>query len=274
MFYALYKELVGYSLVRRLTCGVVVHTETDGVDIGISFQHLEQHLIPDTASGGIAVAVPIFLMKRNKGKHIYGSLKQIERVVRSGPVEAVTGIAAFRIAFVGALTACSSFVCVSGNAMFIVANEDGVVVIGGFIDHSLMHKGGKHLPVYSSAIKQICIHSPHIIIFRWKGERLRRLSLDRLGSRKCAAVIAEQKIDGLRKVHVIKSTNEVYGVATDAFILMKPQISSDRNLFRAVTPHIFLAGAFELFPLTLQECNQVCLSGSFPLFGGEMYIFS
>ena len=102
MFDALYKELVGYSLVRRLTCGVVVHTETDGVDIGIRFQHLKQHLIPDTAGGGIAVASPILLVQRNKGQHIYGSLKEIERAVRSGPVEAVTGIAAFRIAFVGA----------------------------------------------------------------------------------------------------------------------------------------------------------------------------
>lgn len=120
MFYALYKELVGYSLVRRLTCGVVVHTEIDGVDIGIRFQHLKQHLIPDTAGGGIAVASPILLVQRNKGQHIYGGLKEIECVVRSGPVEAVTGIAAFRIAFVGALTACPSFVCVSGNAVFIV----------------------------------------------------------------------------------------------------------------------------------------------------------
>ena len=244
MFYALYKELVGYSLVRRLTCGIVVHTETDGVDIGIRFQHLKQHLIPDTAGGGIAVASPILLVQRNKGQHIYGSLKEIERFVHSGPVEAVTGIAAFRVAFVGALTACSSFVCVSGNAMFIVADEDGVVVIGGFINHSLMHKGRKHLPVYSSAVKQIGIHTPHIIIFRRKGERLWRLSLDRLGLRKGAAVIAEQKIDGLRKVHVIKAADKVNGVAADAFILMKPQISSDRNLFRAVTPHIFLAGAF------------------------------
>ena len=241
MFYALYKELVGYSLVRRLTCGVVVHTETDGVDIGIRFQHLKQHLIPDTASGSVAVAAPIFLVKRNKGQHIYGSLKEIERVVFSGPVEAVTGIAAFRIAFVCALTACSSFVCVSGNAMFIVADKYGVVVIGGFVDHSLMHKGGKHLPVYSSAVKQIGIYSPHIIIFRRKGERLWRLSLDRLGLRKCAAVIAEQEIDGLRKVHVIKSTDEVHGIAADAFVLMKPQVSSDRNLFRAVTPHIFFS---------------------------------
>ena len=128
MFYALYKELVGYSLVCRLTCGVVVHTETDGVDIGIRFQHLKQHLIPDTAGGSVAVTSPILLVQRNKGQHIYGSLKEIERVVFSGPVEAVTGIAAFRIAFVGALTACSSFVCVSGNAVFIVTYEDGVVV--------------------------------------------------------------------------------------------------------------------------------------------------
>lgn len=128
--------------------------------------------------------------------------------------------------------------------MFIVTDEDGVVVIGGFVDHSFMHKSGKHFPVYSSAVKQISIHSPHIIIFRRKGERLWRLSLDRLGLRKCAAVITKQKIDSLRKVHVIKSANKVYGIATDAFILMKPQISSDRNFFRAVTPHIFLAGAF------------------------------
>ena len=56
--------------------------------------------------------------------------------------------------------------------------------------------------------------------------------------------VVEQKIDGLRKVHIIKSTDEVHGIAADAFVLMKPQVSSDRNLFRAVTPHIFLAGAF------------------------------
>lgn len=142
VFYALYKELVGYSFVRRLTCSIVVHTETDGVDIGISFQHLKQHLIPDTAGGSVAVASPIFLVQRNKGQHIYGSLKEIERVICSGPVEAVTGIAAFRIAFVGALTACSSFMSVSGNAVFIVTDEDGVVVVGGFVYHSLMHKGG------------------------------------------------------------------------------------------------------------------------------------
>ena len=130
MFYALYKELIGYSLVRRLTCGIIVHAETDGVDSGIRFQHLKQHLIPDTAGGSVAVASPIFLVQRNKGQHIYGRLKEIERIVFSGPVEAVTGITAFRIAFVGALTACSSFVCVTGNAVFIEADKYGVVVIG------------------------------------------------------------------------------------------------------------------------------------------------
>ena len=241
MFDALYKELVGYSLVRCLTCVIIIHTEIDGVYIGIGFQHLKQHLIPDTAGGGIAVASPIFLVQRNKGQHIYGSLKEIERAVRSGPVEAVTGIAAFRIALVGALTACSSFVCVTGNAVFIVTDENSVVVVGGFVYHSLMHKGRQHLSVYPSAVKQIGIHSPHIIVFRRKGERLRRLSLDRLGLRKRAAVIAEQEIDGLRKVHVIKSADKVNGVAADAFVLVEPQISSDRNLFLAVTPDILFS---------------------------------
>ena len=70
MFYALYKEFVGYSFVRRLTCGIVVHAETDGVDIGIRFPHLKQHLIPDTAGGSVAVTAPIFLVQRNKGQHI------------------------------------------------------------------------------------------------------------------------------------------------------------------------------------------------------------
>ena len=244
MFDALYKELVGYSLVRRLACGIVVHTEMDGVDIGVRFQHLAQHLIPDTAGGSIAVASPILLVQRNKGQHIYGSLKEIERVVRSGPVEAVTGITAFCVALVGALTACSSFVCVSGNAMFIVANEDSVVVVGGFVDHSFMHEGGQHFSVYSSAVQKIGIHTPHIIILRWQLKRLFRFLFYWLGSLNCAAVIAEQEIDGLRKVHIIKSANKVNGVAADAFVLMKPQVSSDRNLFRAVTPYIFFAGAF------------------------------
>ena len=183
-------------------------------------------------------------MQRNEEQHIYGSLKEIERVIRSGPVEAVTGIAAFRVALVGAFTACFSFVCVTGDAVFIVTYEDGVVVIGGFIDHSFMHKGGQYLSVYPSAVQKIRIHTPHIIIPRRKSERLWRLSFGRCGLRKCVAIIAEQEIDGLRKVHVIKSADEVNGVAADAFVLVEPQISSDRNLFRAVTPHIFLAGAF------------------------------
>lgn len=68
MFYALYKEFVGYPFVRRLTCGIVVHAETDDVDIGIRFQHLKQHLIPDTAGGSVAVTAPIFLVQRIKDR--------------------------------------------------------------------------------------------------------------------------------------------------------------------------------------------------------------
>ena len=136
-----------------------------------------------------------------------------------------------------------------------------------------MHKGRQYLSVYPSAVEEIGIHTPHIIIPRRKSERLRRLSPGRLGSLNCAAIIAKQEIDGLRKVHIIKSTDEVDSVAADAFVLMKPQVSSDRYLFRAVTPHIFLAGAFELFSLALQECDQVCLPGSFLLLGCEVNIF-
>ena len=61
------KDLVGYSLVRRLTCGVVVHTETDGVDVGIRFQPLKQHLIPDTAGGSIACLLYTSLHRERPG---------------------------------------------------------------------------------------------------------------------------------------------------------------------------------------------------------------
>ena len=155
-----------------------------------------QHLIPDTAGSGIAVASPILLVQRNKGQHIYGSLKKIEYIVRTRPVEAVTGIAAYSIAFVFAVRARSAFMRMTSNAFFIITYKYGIVVVGGFVDHSFMHKGRKHLPVYSSAVKQIGIHTPHIIVFRRKGERFWRLSLDRLGSLNYAAVITAQ---GLRQ---------------------------------------------------------------------------
>lgn len=37
-------------------------TKIDGVDIGIFFHHLPQHLISHTASRGITVPLPVFLV--------------------------------------------------------------------------------------------------------------------------------------------------------------------------------------------------------------------
>ena len=231
VFYAMYRELFSYSFVRRLTCGIIVHTEIDGINIWVVFQHLKQHLISDTAGSSVAVASPIFFMHRNKGQHIYGSLKEIERVVRTRPVETVTRIAAYRIAFVFAVRARSAFMGMTGNAFFIITYEYGIVIVGRFIDHFFINKSREYLLVYPSAIKQICIYPPHIIVFRRKGERLWQLSLDRLGLRRCAVIVLKQVIDGLRIVHIIKMPSKVNGIAADAFVLMKPQVSSDRYLF-------------------------------------------
>ena len=151
MFDAPCKELVGYPLVRRLTGVVVVHTEIDRVDVRVVLQHLKQHLISHTAGGGIAVSAPVPLVQRNITEHIYGRLKKIEGVVGAGSVKAVTGIAALCIALVGALAACASLVRMAGDAIFIVADKDGVVVVGRFVDHSPMHKGVQHISVNPSA---------------------------------------------------------------------------------------------------------------------------
>ena len=55
--------------------------------------------------------------------------------------------------------------------------------------------------------------------------------------------VGSKKVKGPDK-EVVKAANEVNGVAADAFVLMKPQVSSDRNFFRTVTPYILLAGVF------------------------------
>ena len=108
---------------------------------------MEQHLISDTAGSSVAVASPILLVQRNKGQHIYGSLKEIERVVPTCPMKAVAGIAALCIALVAALTTCAALVCMARSAAFVAAHEHGVVVVGGFIDHTLMHKAVQHIPI-------------------------------------------------------------------------------------------------------------------------------
>ena len=140
MFYALYKELVGYSLVRCLTCGVVVHAKINGVDTGIFFHHLPQHLISHTAGGGVAVAAPIFLVQRNKGQHIYRCFKKIDSVASSDPVKTVSRIAAVHVSFEGTLRAFSALVSVDGNAFRILAHEHGVVVVCRFVDQSGIKK--------------------------------------------------------------------------------------------------------------------------------------
>ena len=65
MFDALYKELVGYSLVRRLTCGIVVHAEINGVDITDTMQRQAAVHI-DRKIGGTDARMPT--MKREERK--------------------------------------------------------------------------------------------------------------------------------------------------------------------------------------------------------------
>lgn len=63
---ALGMQLLRNSVIRCLTCFIVVQAEADGLDIGIVPEDLKQHTITHTAAGGVAVAAPVVLVQRDK----------------------------------------------------------------------------------------------------------------------------------------------------------------------------------------------------------------
>ena len=110
-------------------------------------------------------------------------------------------------------------------------------------------------------------------MLRRQRERLRRFSFYGFGSLEGAAVIAEQVIHRLRKVHVVKPSDKVHGIAADLLVLVVPQISSNSYFIRTIAPDIFLAGTLELFALTAQQGYKIGLPGDLFLFGCEMNVF-
>ena len=184
------------------------------------------------------MAFPILLVHRDKTEHIHRRLKKIEPVIRSCPVKAVTRIAAFDISFVGTFTAGSSLVGMTRNSVHVITYKYGIMKIGRFIDHLLMHKGIQHITVDSAMMDEIGIDSAHIVAgfgqfkfcfslcsMRGRITIVLHKFIARIG---CSFKLpAEQIFHRFCIRFVVIPADEVNGIAADLLVLVVPQISSN-----------------------------------------------
>jgi len=116
----------------------------------------------------IAVILPIFDVERNKGEHIYGSLKYVKYAALSVPVETVLRVAAFHISLIGfSLCIGASLMSVTGDAVFVKPYKHSVVVFVVLIDQFLMGKVRQYLAVYKTLLDKVRKHPAHV----WTGLR-------------------------------------------------------------------------------------------------------
>ena len=101
------------------------------------------------------------------------------------------------------------------NSVHVITYKYGIMKISRFINHAFANKSIQHLSVDSAMMDEIGIDSAHIFILRRQRERLRRFSFYGFSSLEGVAVFAEQVIHRLRKVHVVKPSDKVHGVAAD-----------------------------------------------------------
>ena len=154
------------------------------------------------------------------------------------PVEAKFGVAARHIAFVAALGTSPSLVGVLWLSIGIEAYKDCVVVVCRFINHAFMNKGIQYLTVDTPAVQEIGEHPPHIVVLRRQYKRFFFL-LYRWRNGKCPTRSTQQIFYRFRIGLIVKAAYKVHRIATDLFILVIPQVSSNGDLLSAVHPFAF-----------------------------------
>ena len=121
------------------------------------------------------------------------------------------------------------FVYVDGFAVPVVANEDGVVVLGILIDESVLDKAIDDLSVYHSLVHQISIDSTHIGMLFGQFKRFLGLHTWRLSFADdfFTCVASEQTSDGIGIGQPEKLLNEIDRTTTDEFVLAEPLASTN-----------------------------------------------
>ena len=239
-------QLCSDSLICGLPGLVIVKAEADVIDVRIVLHHLPEHMVGHPAGRGVAVVLPIFLVHGNIREQIDGRFKEIKAVALSAPVKRELRTAAVLIALVAALRIRPALVRMAGNAVLVVADKHGIVVLGGFVDHPLPHECVQHPAVNAALLQEVGIDTAYRVVFLRKYKFFCWLLL--CCSALCwffkARAAVQQKRHRLQIVQRIKSPHEINRVAADALVLMKPQITSDRNLGTSVFPFVLAAGAF------------------------------
>ena len=160
---------------------VMIQAEAYGAEAGVLLQHPEHGVFADSAEGHIAVFLPASGVAGKKGQQVDRRFEDIEAVTGAGVVETAPGIAALHVdAESPANVIDAALVSVAWNAVFVFANEDGVMVLPGLVlgyftalvQQTRPDKGADHVPVQKSAIQQIGIYPAHIPVRRRQGKFL------------------------------------------------------------------------------------------------------
>ena len=109
--------------------GVMVQAEEHRLEPWVLLQHPQHGLISHAAEGDIAVCGPLVRIERQEGQQVDGRFEHIELVAVSCVVEAVPGDTALHIDAEGlAEISNASLVGMTGNAVFVLSDEHGVVI--------------------------------------------------------------------------------------------------------------------------------------------------
>ena len=146
---------------------VVVQTETDIPQDGVVFQHPEHRQAGGPAAGHVAVLPPVLWVERDIGEQIDRSLKYIEPVTDTSPMETAPRVTALYIDAEGlACVMGASLVGMTGNAVFILPDEHGVGVFFIFVNESRMDEGVQHVSLDVPFFEQVGIDTAHGVVGR------------------------------------------------------------------------------------------------------------
>jgi hypothetical protein len=244
---------------RSLDAGLVmVQAQHRIFEMGIQLELPEHGVFGHAVEGDVAVPLPILGMQRNEGQHVDGRFEHIKGVAPPDPVKAVARIAALHVSLIRlALGVGAALVRVPGSAVFIKADEHGVVIFLILVDQPLMGEERQHVPVYEPLLEQIRKHAAHVVICVRQGEFLsgRRRALGGLVPFH-AGFIPKQKGHRFREAHAVEFLHKINGETAFLTGVPVPSVSPDRHAVVPL-PAPFASGADELLALPLEEVHQV-----------------